>query len=188
MNESTQEKTSNKSSDSPQFLRVASRPSPANSSAASSPQLRVANSSSLALWTGVYLGAFLNLVMIASLVAANHFPRLEAYALERNGASYGLFLLLLLVPVVLFWRRPVRMFTAGIVAWVLFSAGYNIAGFYFHNLFAVLRTPLEVLIEGGVLYGVAAVLSWVVGMIFQARRHPIAPRRGSAHPVVHFRQ
>ena len=188
MNESTQERTSSKSSDSSQFLRLASRPSPANSSAASSPQVRFANSSSLALWTGVYLGALLNLVMIGSLVAANRFPGLEAYALERNAASYGLFLLLLLVPVVLFLKRPARMFTAGIVAWVLFSAGYNIAGFYFHNLFAVLRTPLEVLIEGGVLYGVAAVLSWVVGMIFQARRHPIAPRRGSAHPVVHFRQ
>jgi hypothetical protein len=147
-----------------------------------------ANPSSPALWTGVYLGALLNIVMIAALVAANRFPRLEPYALERNAASYGLFVLLLLIPIVRFLKRPVRMFTAGVVGWVLFVAGYNIAGLYFHNLFDVLRTPLEALIEGGVLYGVAAVISWVVGMIYHARRHTIAPRRRSAHRAVHYRQ
>ena len=155
---------------------------------ASSSQNADASSLSPALWTGVYLGALLNVVMIAALVAANRFPNLESYALERNATFYGVFVLLVLLPVIRFLKRPVRMFTAGIVGWVLFAAGYNIAGFYFHNLFDVLRTPLEVLIEGGVIYGVAAVLSWVVGMIFHARRHPIAPRRRAAHPAVHFRQ
>jgi hypothetical protein len=148
----------------------------------------VTKSSSPALWVGVYLGALLNLVMIAALVAANRFPKLEPYALERNAASYGLFVLLLLIPVIWFLKRPAKMFAAGIVGWVLFSAGYNIAGFYFHNLFDVLRAPLEVLIEGAVLYGVAAVLSWVVGMIIHAGRHPIAPGRRPAHHAVHFRQ
>lgn len=147
-----------------------------------------AKSSSPALWTGVYLGALLNIVMIAALVAANRFPSLEPYALERNAASYGLFVLFLMIPVVWFLKSPVQMFTAGIVGWVLFVAGYNIAGFFFHNLFNVLRTPFEALIEGAVLYGVAAVLSWVVGMILHARRHTIAPRRRPAHHVVHYRQ
>ncbi len=141
-----------------------------------------------ALWMGVYLGAFLNLVMIATLVAANRFPKLEPYALERNAASYGLFVILLLIPLVWYITRPAQMFAAGIIGWVLFVAGYDIAGFYFRNLFEVLRTPLEALIEGGVLYGVAAVLSWVVGMIFHARRHTIAPGRRSAHHAVHYRQ
>ena len=140
-----------------------------------------------ALWVGLYLGALLNIVMIAALVAANRAPKLEPYALERNAACYGFFVLLLLIPVVWFLKRPTQMFVAGIVGWVLFSAGYNLAGFYFHNLFDVLRTPLEALIEGAVLYGVAAVLSWVVGMIFHARRHSIAPRRRPASHAVHFR-
>jgi hypothetical protein len=145
-------------------------------------------SSSPALWTGVYVGALLNLVMIAALVAANRVPSLEPYALERNAASYGLFVLLLLVPLIRFLKRPVRMFAAGIVGWVLFVAGYNIAGFYFHNLFDVLRTPLEALMEGGVLYGVAAVISWVTGMVLHARHHTIAPRRRPAHDVVRHHQ
>jgi hypothetical protein len=140
-----------------------------------------------ALWTGVYLGALLNIVMIAGLVAANRFPRLEPYALERNAASYGLFVLFLLIPVVRFCKRPSHLFVAGIVGWVFFVAGYNLAGFFFHNLFDVLRTPFEALVEGGVIYGVAAVLLWVVRMLLHARRNPIAPRRRPAHHAVHYR-
>lgn len=142
--------------------------------------------SSPALWMGVYLGAFLDLVMVAALVAANRFPSLDPYALERNAASYGLFVLLLLVPVVWFLKRPVQMFTAGIIGWVIFVAGYDIAGLFFRHLFDVLRTPFEALIEGAVLYGVAAVLSWVVGMILHARRHTIAPRRRPAPNAIHY--
>lgn len=145
-------------------------------------------SSNPALWTGVCIGALLNVVMIGALVAANRFPALEPYALERNAASYSVFVLLLLIPVLRFLKRPKQMFVAGIVGWVFFAAGYNIAGFYFHNLFDILRTPLEVLVEGAVLYGVAAVLSWVIGMIVHARRSPIAPRRRAEYHATHFHQ
>jgi hypothetical protein len=140
-----------------------------------------------ALWTGVCIGALLNVAMIGGLVAANRFPKLEPYALERNAISYSLFMLLLLIPVLRFLKRPKQMFVAGIIGWVLLAAGYDIAGFYFRNLYDVLRT-LEVLIEGSVLYGVAAVLSWVVGMMIHARRHTLAPRRRSVHDAAHFRQ
>jgi hypothetical protein len=149
--------------------------------------LAEAKPSSPALWTGIYLGALLNIVMIAALVAANRFPNLEPYALERNAASFSLFVLFLLIPVIRFLKHPAQMFAAGFVGWVLFVAGYDIAGFYFHNLFDVLRTPLEALIEGCVLYGVAAVILWLAGMVFQARRHTIAPRRRPAHPAAHHR-
>jgi hypothetical protein len=125
--------------------------------------------------------------MIAALVAANRFPVLEPYALERNAASYGLFVLFLLIPVVRFLKSPAQMFSSGLVGWVLFVAGYNVAGLYFHSLFVVLRAPLEALLEGGILYGVAAVISWVVGMIFHARRHTITPRRRPADHAVHYR-
>jgi hypothetical protein len=147
--------------------------------------LAEARPSSPALWTGVYLGALLNVVMIAALVAANRFPSLESYALERNAASFGLFALLLLIPVIRFSRRPAQMFAAGFIGWVLFVAGYRIAGFYFHSLFQVLRTPLEVLIEGCVLYGVTAVIFWVTGMILHVRRHSIAPRRRPVQAIHH---
>jgi len=140
-----------------------------------------------ALWTGVYLGALLNIVMIAALVAANRFPSLEPYALERNAASCGLFVLFLLIPVIRFAKRPAQMFAAGFIGWVLFVAGYRLAGFYFPNLFQVLRTPFEALMEGCVLYGVAAVIFWVAGMIFEVRRHALAPRSHPVHPAVHHR-
>jgi uncharacterized membrane protein YvlD (DUF360 family) len=144
--------------------------------------------SSGALRTGVYLGGLLNLVMMAALVTANRFPNLEPYALERNAASYGLFVVFLLIPVVRFLNRPVQMFTAGLVGWVLFVAGYRIAGMFFHSLFNVLRrTPFEALIEGAILYGIIAVVSWVVGMILEATRRPLAPRRRPAHRVVRHR-
>jgi hypothetical protein len=138
-------------------------------------------SSTAAFWTGICLGALLNVVMIGALVAANRVPKLELYALERNAASYGLFMLLLLIPVIRFLKRPAQMFTAGVIGWSLFVVGYDFAGLYFHNLFAVLRTPLEALVEGCVVFGVAAVISWVAGMMFHARRYSIASRRRLRH-------
>jgi Ca2+/H+ antiporter len=149
--------------------------------------LRQPSRPSPALWTGVYLGTLLNIVMIAALVAANRFPSLEPYALERNAASCGLFVLFLLIPVIRFARRPTQMFAAGFTGWVLFVAGYRLAGFYFPSLFQVLRTPFEALLEGCVLYGVAAVIFWVAGMIFEVRRHALAPRSHPVHPAVHHR-
>ncbi|MGH9690085.1 MAG: hypothetical protein ACRD4C_03090 [Candidatus Acidiferrales bacterium] len=139
-----------------------------------------------ALRTGIYIGAFLNLVMIAALVAANRFPNLDSYALERNAASFGLFFILFLFPVIRFMNRPLRIFVAGIVGWVLFVAGYDTAGLYFHNLFQVLRTPLEMLFEGTVVYGIAAAVIWVIRMALHARHNPIAPRRRSVHHVAGY--
>jgi hypothetical protein len=130
-----------------------------------------------ALVMGIYTGALLIIVMLGALVAANRIPRLEPYALERNAASYGSFVILMLVPVLVFLKRPLKMFLSAIVAWVLFVGAYNLAGFYFRNLFDVLRTPFVALIEGAVLYGVAAVLCWVTAMALHARHHAIAPRR-----------
>jgi len=138
-------------------------------------------SSTAAFWTGICLGALLNVVMIGALVAANRVPKFEPYALERNAASYGLFFLLLLIPIIRFLKRPARMFMAGVIGWSLFVVGYDFAGLYFHNLFSVLRTPLEALVEGCVVFGVAAVISWVAGMIFHARRFSIASRRRLRH-------
>lgn len=130
------------------------------------------------LRTGIYTGALLIIVMWVALVVANRMASLEPYALERNAAAYGLFLLFMLVPIARFWNRPLRMFASAAIAWVLFAATYEAAGMVFHNLFDSLRhSPLLVLMEGIFLYGLLAVGSWVMEMAIHARRHPIAPTR-----------
>jgi hypothetical protein len=131
-----------------------------------------------ALITGCYSGAMLTVAMLGALVAANRIPNLEPYAFERNAASYALFVMLMLVPVLRFLNRPVRMFVASMTSWALLTIAYDFAGLYFQSLFEVLqRTPFEVLIEGAILYGVLAVAAWVCAMILHARRHPLAPVR-----------
>jgi hypothetical protein len=123
--------------------------------------------------------------MFVALVAANRIPALEAYALERNLAFYGIFFILTLFPVLRFLSKPLQMFLSAMTAWVMFVAAYDFAGLLFRHLFLVLRTPLEVLAEGAVVYGLCAAGSWVAGMVLHARHHPIAPRRRGAREAVH---
>ncbi|HEY6442288.1 MAG TPA: hypothetical protein VIY66_02995 [Candidatus Acidoferrales bacterium] len=133
------------------------------------------------LRTGIYTGALLIIVMWVALVVANRTASLEPYALERNAAAYGLFLLFMLIPIARFWNRPFRMFASAVIAWVLFAATYEAAGMVFHNLFDSLQhSPLLVLMEGIFVYGLFAVGSWVMEMAIHARRHPIAPARKPA--------
>ena len=129
-------------------------------------------------------GFLLIVVMLGALVAANRIPALEDYALERNAISYTLFVLLMLAPVCRFRKSSLQMFLSAMLGWVIFVAAYDLAGMVFHDLFQVLRTPFEVLIEGTVAYGVLAVASWVVSMISHARREPIQPRRRRTDQLV----
>lgn len=155
-------------------------PHPARTAAPSAPVMpahSLGRLASSAVRTGLYTGALLVLIMIISLVAANRLPWLESRALERNAASYSLFVLFMLVPVMRFWNRPVRMFASGMLAWAIFVIGYDIAGMFFGNLFRILRTPFEALLEGAIVYGVCAVVAWVGGMALLARLSPIVPRR-----------
>ncbi len=142
------------------------------------------HSSSPALWTGLYTGAALVIVMLGALFAANRGPGLEPYALERNAICYSVFVLLMLVPVCRFLYHPLQMFASAMVAWSLFFIAYDIAGMYFHTLFQVLqRTPFQALIEGAAIYGVLAVASWVGGMLIHVRRDSIELARHRAHDV-----
>lgn len=140
-----------------------------------------------ALWTGLYTGTLLVMVMFGALVAANRLPWLDNRALERNAASYGLFVIFMLIPVVRFMNRPIQMFTSAMIGWMMFVVSYNIAGMFFHNLFQILRTPFQALIEGAVVYGVCAVVSWVGAMVLHARHHTITTRRRSHDPAAHHR-
>jgi len=136
------------------------------------------------LFTGLFTGLLLIVVMFAALVVANRIPALEDYALERNAISYTLFVLLMLAPVCRFRKNSLQMFLSAMLGWVIFVAAYDLAGMVFHDLFQVLRTPFEVLIEGTVAYGVLAVASWVVSMISHARREPMRPRRRRTDQIV----
>jgi len=130
-----------------------------------------------ALRVGLYTGALLTIVMVGSLIAANRLSWLDNRALERNGASYGLFLAIMLIPVFRFLNRPLRMFSSALLGWGIFVIAYDIAGIFFHNLFQALRSPFEAFLEGAVVYGVCAVGSWVGAMVLLTRHHRIAPRR-----------
>lgn len=129
------------------------------------------------LVTGLYTGVLLVIVMLGALVAANRIPGLEEYALERNAASYCMFALFMLVPVFRYLNRPLRLFGAAMIAWGVFVVAYDIAGMVFQNLFVVLRTPFQALVEGAVIYGIIAVGSWVGGTILEAKRHPLEAKR-----------
>jgi hypothetical protein len=133
------------------------------------------------LVTGLYMGSLLIIVMLGALVAADRIPGLERYALERNAASYSLFVLFMLIPVFRFLNRPLQMFASAMIGWGMFVVAYDIAGMVFRDLFQVLRTPFQALIEGAIIYGVMAVGSWVGAMVILARRQPIAPRHRRTH-------
>ena len=141
-----------------------------------------------ALWTGLYTGTLLVMVMFGALVAANRLAWLDNRALERNAASYGLFVIFMLIPVVRFLNRPIQMFTSAMIAWVMFVIAYDVAGMLFRNLFEILRrTPFEALIEGSMTYGFLAVVCWVAGMVLHTRHHEITQRRRHNDPAAHHR-
>jgi hypothetical protein len=125
--------------------------------------------------TGLTTGGLLVVVMLSALIVTNRVPGLEAYALERNAISYGLFFIVMFIPICRFLNQPLRLFGSAIIAWTMFAAGYDLAGIIFMNLFQVLRrTPFEALLEGTVVYGICAVAAWVVTMVLHATRHPVA--------------
>jgi magnesium-transporting ATPase (P-type) len=138
-----------------------------------------------ALKTGLCTGVLLIAVMFVALAVSNRVPALERYALERNIVFYGLFFILMLVPVLRFLNSPLQMFSSAMIAWVMFVAAYDFAGLFFRNLSQVLRTPLELLTEGAVVYGLCAAGSWVAEMILHARHHPIGHGHRDAREAAH---
>jgi hypothetical protein len=132
------------------------------------------------LRVGVLTGIYLNAVMVGALLAANRVPWLEPLALPRNIASFGLFFLVMLIPIFYFRRSAANLFACGMLGWFLFALGYAVTGdFFFPNLFNfwLTRSPFHVFVLGGVIYGVVAVSVWVATLLSAARHHPIAASR-----------
>jgi hypothetical protein len=130
-----------------------------------------------ALQTGIYMGAALIVVMIAALFVANHVPGFERYAFERNATFCALFFICMLIPIARYFNRPMPMFMSAMIGWVIFVVAYDVTGMFYQNLFQALRSPFQAFTEGTIVYGVAAVGAWVIGMCLEARQHPVAPRR-----------
>ena len=120
--------------------------------------------------TGLLSGVYLIIVMVAAVLLANHAPWLEKYADQRNWASRAAFVLTMLLPIVLFRRSAVRLFVAGILGWFLATLAYLGLGFYFEDLWDRLNiTPAQFFMRGAMVYGVAAVIVWVIDLILATR-------------------
>lgn len=148
-------------------MASAERRAPDNWTAVRSPSLR----------TGLLTGGLLTFVMAMALICANRISRLDHFALERNAISGGAFVMVMLIPVARFRRSPSQLFASGMAGWALFTLAYLVAGFVFVNLFNILRTPFEVLIDGAAAYGMAAVALWVCSLLLATRHHPIVHTR-----------
>jgi hypothetical protein len=133
---------------------------------------------------GVLTGVYLIAIMSVALIAANRLPFLEVLADIRNLACYAAFGLVMLLPVIIFLRKPWCLFTSGFIAWVMFSVAFAGAGQTFTNLFTRLRPPFNVFMIGAVFYGVVAVAFWFVQLVVAMRSHLSAQHhhRGRAYP------
>jgi hypothetical protein len=130
------------------------------------------------LRVGVLTGVYLTAVMVISILAATRLAFLEPLADVRNGIAYAAFVFFLLVPIAYFLRSPIKMFAAGMCGWAILSVDYALAGLFFIHLHDRLgKTPFHLFILGTLVYGVAAVASWVTGMVLQLRHQPIAATR-----------
>ena len=132
----------------------------------------------LTLRVGVLTGVYLTAVMVVAVLAANRLPFLENLAMLRNLAAYTVFVLVMIVPIGCFLRRPLQMFASGLLGWLLFSLAYQAMGLFFLNLHARLRYPFNVFMLGAIVYAVVAATAWVGSMTLDARQQPaIAARR-----------
>ena len=129
---------------------------------------------------GVYGGICLSVVFIAWLILANRVPVLERFALERNIAAAALFGVLAAVPFFLYVRQPLRLFLSGEVAWFLFSVVYRLLMFFFRGL-ALWKTTLQVFMQGAIIYGLVAILLWILQMILSVRKGASFPPGGAHH-------
>jgi hypothetical protein len=136
--------------------------------------------------TGLLTGVLLSIVMAVSLYLANRVPAFESLATERNAACSGVFFVVMLIPAIRFRRRPVELFTSGMVAWVVFTLAYVGAANFYENLYSSLHTtPGIMLAYGAGAYGIVAVITWVLQMVRAALRESPTPTRRRPRHLVH---
>ena len=89
--------------------------------------------------------------------------------------------LCMLAPVFVFLKYPTRIFTSGIVAWLILTATYSIMTTRYRDLEARLGT-FHLFMLGVLAYALAAAFVWVLHSILTASRHPLPARRRYVAP------
>jgi hypothetical protein len=114
----------------------------------------------VSLRTGILTGIYLSVVFVAWLLVANRFPALEPFAEARNLVAGASLVTMLAIPALRFWRRPARLFVAGLTAWTILTMTYLAAEMHY-TLLESRMGALHVFVLGAVSYGFVAVLDWV---------------------------
>lgn len=126
---------------------------------------------------GVLVGAYLTVILFASLLLANRVAALERFANFRNPLCFLTFALAASLPLLRYRDSATRLFVSGITGWLIFSVMYWLAGAFFLQLHSRFRRPIHAFLLGAVLYGLAAVVVWVIEMVSHARTRPIGASR-----------
>jgi len=130
------------------------------------------------LRVGVLTGAYLCVVMVVAVLAANRVPFLEPFAEIRNWVARGAFFLVMLIPIAFFRRSAVWLFFSAVLGWTILCLAYWAMGIPFEHLHVRLRPPLNLFVIGACVYGVVAVVLWVSTMLLGIRHSaPAAHRR-----------
>ena len=133
----------------------------------------------VSLRTGILTGIYLSIVFVGWLLVANRFPALEPFAETRNVIGGASLVTMLAIPALRFWRKPGRLFVAGLTAWMILTMTYLVAEMHF-TLLETRMGALHVFMLGAVTYGFAAVLDWVFLMCAGVRHQHIVQSRAAS--------
>ena len=136
------------------------------------PDIAQSRSTRETLKAGLMLGAAVSGVVIAWLLIANRVPGLERIALFRNLAAGMLVILLMLVAVYRFRRRPSHLFGCTFTSWVILTAVYAILQVPFPRLGMRMGT-FHFFMLGAVVLGLASSLVWVIHLVWILRSEPV---------------
>ena len=133
-----------------------------------------------ALSLGIFLGVCFSGIGLAWLLLANRVPDLDQFAAERNLALAVTFALLGIIPTCRFIKSPGRSFLCGVTGWAMLTAIYSVAELVFPRL-ATRLSAFHLFVLGCMLFGLLAVLAWVVNLVVMFRRvrqQPVDRRMG----------
>lgn len=126
---------------------------------------------------GIILGVCFSGIGLAWLLLANRVPYLDPFAGERNLALALAFALLGIVPTCRFMKFPGRSFLCGVTGWAILTAIYSVAEVVFPRLSTRL-SAFHLFVLGCVLFGLLAVMAWVVNLAIVFRRAGQRPMDG----------
>ena len=115
------------------------------------------------------------------VLVANRDVALFPFAVDRNLSAAALMGLCMLAPVFVFLKYPTRIFTSGMVAWLILTGTYFIMTTRYQDLEARLGT-FHLFMLGVLAYALAAAFVWVLTSILTASRHPLPARRRYVAP------